>query len=191
MIKVAKQGGKATVFVDRVFDILNRNGGRTYLGEVVTVREHILQAAELAEQGGASEPLVVAALLHDIGHFTHEFEEDCLDHNIDSRHQHAGADFLTPYFPEAIVAPIRLHVDAKRYLCATDKNYFRHLSLASQKSLELQGGPMSKTEIAAFEQLPFADDAIKLRCFDDNAKVDGMKTKPLACYRALVMQCAR
>jgi gamma-butyrobetaine dioxygenase len=135
---------------------------RDHLGEPVSIGEHMLQAAELAEASGAEGALVAAALLHDIGHLLGDSTED--------RHGEAGARWLSQWFGAAVTEPVRLHVPAKRYLCAADADYFALLSAESVRTLSLQGGPMTAAEGAAFEALPFSRDAVAVRRWDDQAK---------------------
>jgi predicted HD phosphohydrolase len=130
--------------------IFERRGAEEYLGEPVTIAEHMLQGAALAESEGASDELVAAALLHDIGHFTSEFGAYAPDDVEDKHHDDAGAEVLGPFFPPLVTECVRLHVAAKRYLCATDPTYFSKLSTASVHTLSLQGGPMSAAEVAEF-----------------------------------------
>jgi gamma-butyrobetaine dioxygenase len=153
-------------------------GARDYLGEPVTIGEHLLQAAALAEAAGAESPLVAAALLHDIGHLRGEAE---------SRHGEAGARWLSRWFGEAVTEPVRLHVAAKRYLCAVDAGYFGLLSAESVRTLSLQGGPMTAAEAAAFEALPHAPDAVAVRRWDDQAK-DPAATPPRFAHFAPLLQ---
>jgi gamma-butyrobetaine dioxygenase len=127
----------------------------------VTIGVHMRQAGALAEAVGAAAPLVAAALLHDIGHLRQE---------TDTRHGEAGARWLSQWFGEAVTEPVRLHVPAKRYLCATEPGYFGLLSAESVRTLSLQGGPMTAAEVAAFEALPFFRDAVAVRRWDDQAK---------------------
>jgi gamma-butyrobetaine dioxygenase len=134
---------------------------RDHLGEPVSISEHMLQAGELAEASGAEATLVAAALLHDVGHLLGEPED---------RHGEAGARWLSQWFGAAVTEPVRLHVPAKRYLCAADADYFALLSAESVRTLSLQGGPMTTAEVAAFEALPFSRDAVAVRCWDDQAK---------------------
>lgn len=176
--------------VDEVFAIMARRGEDAYLGENVTQMEHALQAAALAHGEGAGPELVAAALLHDIGHFAHEFPDDCADHGIDSRHQIAALSLLEPLFSDAVCRPVALHVDAKRYLCAVEPGYAATLSDASVHSLELQGGPMSPDECDSFESTPGAMEAVRLRRWDDLAKVPGADVPPLSSYRDLLISIA-
>jgi gamma-butyrobetaine dioxygenase len=146
-------------------------GARDYLGEAVSVAAHMLQAGALAEAAGASAPLVAAALLHDVGHLVGAMGSGASPgKQSDNRHGDAGADWLAQWFPEAVTEPVRLHVAAKRYLCATEPDYFGRLSPASVYTLSVQGGPMGTGETAAFEALPYARDAVALRRWDDEAK---------------------
>lgn len=165
--------------VDEIMDLFQRRGDSEYGGEAVTQMEHALQCALLAEQAGASESLIAAALLHDIGHLLHELPDDAPDEGIDDHHENSGGNFLNGRFGAAVTEPVRMHVAAKRYLCATDEDYLGHLSQPSLVSLELQGGPMSEKEVKEFESLPYSNDAIQLRRWDDAAKVVGLSTPPL------------
>lgn len=161
--------------IDRLESLFVRRGAEAYLGEPVTVADHMLQCAALALAEGAPETLVAAALLHDIGHLSEGAAgEYSPDDTVDKRHDRAGAKLLEEHFPAAMVEPVRLHVAAKRYLCATDAAYYDRLSAASKHSLSLQGGPMSAAEVAAFEGLPFSQEAVRVRRWDDAGKVEGL-----------------
>ncbi len=138
--------------VNHIEDIFNRRGAESYLGEDVTMAQHMLQAAQCAEESGADGSLIVAALLHDIGHYKNEIPETALTKGINNYHEEAGANFLEDYFPVSVIEPIRQHVSAKRYLCAVKSNYFQSLSVASVHTLNLQGGPMNENEIKEFEK---------------------------------------
>jgi predicted HD phosphohydrolase len=148
----------------------------------------MLQTAALAEAQGAPDTLIAAALLHDIGHFIGEFGDDAPDDTVDRLHEAAGATVLQGYFPRAVTEPVRLHVAAKRYLCATDRTYSDRLSAASKHSLSLQGGPMSAPEIAAFERLDRHEDAVRLRRWDDGGKATGLRTKTFDDFRPLLQR---
>jgi phosphonate degradation associated HDIG domain protein len=165
----------ATV-VGFIAHILTRRGAESYLGEAVSMQEHMLQTAQLAEQEGAADELVAAALLHDIGHYTGEFGEDYITRGVDNRHEEAGARVLAGFFPPVVVDCVRLHVPAKRYLCATDPGYFGRLSSASVQTLALQGGPMSEAEAAVFAREPHFREAVRVRQWDEAGKVAGVAT---------------
>jgi phosphonate degradation associated HDIG domain protein len=171
-----------------IADIFKRRGAESYLGEAVTMSEHMLQSAVFAERDGAPEELVAAALLHDIGHYTSEFGEDYIDRGIDNLHDEAGARVLEGFFPPVVVACVRLHVAAKRFLCATDSTYFDKLSPASLATLKLQGGPMSVTEVDEFRANPFRQEAVQVRLWDEAGKVPGMKTPPFDYYGPLLQR---
>ena len=172
--------------VEFIADIFERRGAESYLGEPVTMSEHMLQGAWLAEQDGAPEELVAAALLHDIGHYTSEFGTYSPDDVEDKHHDEAGGEVLAPFFPPVIVECVRLHVSAKRYLCATDPTYFSKLSPASVHTLSLQGGPMSAEEVAEFRSNPFHDEAVRVRIWDEGGKVANMKTRAFRDYLPLL-----
>lgn len=173
--------------IDRLEELFVRRGAEAYLGEPVTVSQHMLQCAALAMLEGASESLVAAALLHDIGHLSEGAEgEYSPDDTVDKRHDHAGAKVLEGHFPAAVVEPVRLHVAAKRYLCATDAGYYDRLSPASKHSLALQGGPMNGEEVSSFEALPFYQDAVRVRRWDDGGKVKDLRTPTFQELRPLL-----
>ena len=159
-----------------------RKGGREYDGEGVTQLEHALQTAAQAARAQASTALVAAALLHDLGHLLNDQGETPTLRGVDDLHQFAALPFLRGTFGDAVIEPIRLHVDAKRYLCATREGYFDALSSDSKRSLALQGGVYSVDDAAAFIARPYARDAVSLRCWDDLAKVPGAATPPLAHF---------
>ncbi len=165
--------------VDLIIDIFKRRGAESYLGEAVTMSQHMLQAATLAESAGADDALVVGALLHDIGHFADEFSAYSPEDVIDKRHEVVGANLLGTSFVPRVVQGIRLHVAAKRYLCATEDSYFSTLSAASVHTLSLQGGPMSPDEIAEFETLIGSRDAVQIRRWDEAAKATDVATPGL------------
>jgi phosphonate degradation associated HDIG domain protein len=169
-----------------IADIFERRGAESYLGEQVSMSEHMLQGAVLAEAEGAPEELVAAALLHDIGHYTSEFGPMSLGDERDNYHEESGAMVLAPFFPPVITECVRLHVRAKRYLCATDKGYCDRLSEASKHTLMLQGGPMSAEEVAEFETNPFHREAVRVRIWDDEGKKPGVKTPEFRYYVPLL-----
>ncbi len=166
--------------------VFERRGAEEYLGEPVTMAEHMLQGATLAEADGASDELVAAALLHDIGHFTGEFGAYSPGDTEDRHHDEEGGRLLAAFFPPVICECVRLHVAAKRYLCATDPSYFGKLSPASVHTLSLQGGPMSADEVAAFEANPFFREAVRVRLWDEGGKVAGMETRRFADYMPML-----
>lgn len=167
--------------VDEIEALFARHGGESY-GEGVTMLQHALQTAALAQAEGADDSLVVAALLHDIGHFLQPTDDSYGYH----KHDRSGGEWLAKRFGPAVSEPVRLHVAAKRYLCATEAAYFRKLSAASVHSLGKQGGPMSAQEAAAFAALPRAAAAALLRRWDDGGKVDGLHVPDLMSYRERV-----
>ena len=177
--------------IDESFRTFREYGAEQYLGEQVSMTEHMLQSAAAAERDGAAPHLVAAALLHDYGHFIHEFEPDAAEHGIDTRHEDVAYAFLREHFGAEVAEPIRMHVAAKRYLCAVDPGYLGELSPASIHSLELQGGPYDADEAAAFEASPFAQDAVRLRRWDDEGKIPGLETPDLEHYRPVLQAAAR
>jgi phosphonate degradation associated HDIG domain protein len=168
----------------------DRRGGETY-GEGVNQTDHALQAGWLAEQAGAAPALIVAALLHDIGHLIHDLPQDIAEQGIDTEHESLGSAWLSRCFGPDVTEPVRLHVEAKRYLCIAEPGYFDRLSEASILSLKLQGGPHSADEAKAFAAEPYADAAVKLRHWDEEAKVLGMKTPDLAHFAPLIRASLR
>jgi [1-hydroxy-2-(trimethylamino)ethyl]phosphonate dioxygenase len=173
--------------VDRLIELIAAKGVRQYGGEQVSQCEHGLQCAFLAEREGASGTVVAAALLHDIGHLLHEAGEHPALRSIDDRHEELGAEYLLGVFGTTVAEPVRLHVAAKRYLCATDPGYFGCLSAASVRSLKLQGGAFNAAEATAFRSIPFADQAVRIRLWDDAAKLPGRETPPIKHYRATLL----
>jgi phosphonate degradation associated HDIG domain protein len=154
----------------RVVDLFRERGGSRYGHEAVTQLGHALQSAWLAESQGAGAELIAAALLHDVGHLLHELPADAPDHGVDDRHEELGRRWLEAHFPVSVVEPVRLHVEAKRYLCAVEPSYLGLLSSPSVQSLALQGGPMSAEEVRAFEANPYYRAAVTVRRWDDEAK---------------------
>ena len=175
---------------DEILAIYAARGAGAYFGERVSMTEHALQTAYFAQQANASESLIVAALLHDIGHLLAQVPDDIADWTADAHHEAIGARWLAQRFPAGICEPVRLHVAAKRYLCATDAGYFAQLSPASVHTLKLQGGPMSAPEVAQFESERYFTAAVRVRRWDDQGKVAGLKTPPLAAY-ALIADSAQ
>jgi phosphonate degradation associated HDIG domain protein len=166
-----------------------RRGGEQYSGEPVTQLQHALQTATLAEQAGADDALVTASLLHDLGHLLQDFGDTPTLHGVDDIHQYAALPFLRGLFGERVLGSIRLHVDAKRYLCAVRPDYHAALSADSQRSLKLQGGVFDATQAAAFMAQPGAEGAVQLRLWDDLAKDAQAVTPPLSHFMAIVARC--
>lgn len=172
--------------VDRIMEMLLIGGGEAYFGEPVTLLEHALQTAMLAEESRAPDTLVAAALLHDLGHLLHGHPEDIARHGVDGRHEEAAAQWLGVNLRRPVTEPIRLHVVAKRFLCTVEPPYLERLSTASLESLAIQGGPMTPDEVAAFARTPWAAEAVELRRWDDAAKVAGLAVPDLSHYRPLL-----
>ncbi|MDR3632978.1 MAG: HD domain-containing protein [Isosphaeraceae bacterium] len=160
--------------VPEIFRLFAERGDSAYGGEAVSQAEHALQAAHFACQAGAPPALITAALLHDVGHLLHNLPDDAPDRGVDDRHEELGRRWLARWFGADVVEPVRLHVDAKRYLCATEPSYLGQLSEPSLISLRLQGGPMSPAEVEQFRASPHALGAVALRRWDDTAKVPGL-----------------
>jgi len=180
----------AEALIQQIKAAFERRGGETY-GEGVNQTDHALQAGWLAERAGAPPSLVVAALLHDIGHLIHDLPEDIAEQGIDTEHESLGSAWLSRFFGPDVTEPVRLHVEAKRYLCVAEPGYFDRLSEASILSLKLQGGPHDDEEARAFATEPYAEAAVKLRHWDEEAKVLGMKTPDLAHFEPLIRASLR
>jgi len=176
----------ADSIVDHIEDVFRRRGAESYLGEQVTMAQHMLQTAQCAEQAGADNSQIVAALLHDIGHYKNEIPETSLAKGINNFHEEAGANFLEDFFPLSVVEPIRQHVDAKRYLCAVKSDYLERLSPASVHTLNLQGGSMNKEEVTEFEKNDYLEQCIQLRYWDEEGKDPEREHPPFAYYRSLI-----
>ena len=174
--------------VDFIGSIFERRGGEEYLGERVTMGQHMLQGATMAEQSKEPDDIIIGALLHDIGHFTSEFGTFSMEDKKDRYHEDAGAAVLEHFFPKVITDCCRYHVAAKRYLCATNPEYFQKLSAASVHSLNLQGGPMSETEIKEFERNPNLKKILTVRLYDDAGKIPNMDTPSFWHFAPLVQK---
>jgi len=177
--------------IQLIADLFAGEGGRDYLGEPVTQASHMLQAAALAQAAGARPPLIAAALLHDVGHFTSAISGHDLMCGTDNRHSDAGADWLAQWFGEEVTGPVRLHVAAKRYLCAVEPGYLASLSPASVYTLNVQGGPMDAAERAEFEANPQAGAALRLRRWDDAAKDPAASPPAFGYYKSLLRRLLR
>jgi phosphonate degradation associated HDIG domain protein len=168
--------------VEEIIFLLKNHSDSQYGGEPVTQGEHALQAAQLALENNEKESIIVACLLHDIGHLLHNLPNDAPENGIDDLHENLGFEFVDRYFNQAVAEPVLLHVDAKRYLCHREPAYFNLLSEPSVISLNLQGGIMTEEEAQEFEKNPFYQDAVILRRYDDMAKVPEMTTNPIEFY---------
>ncbi|MBX6742716.1 MAG: HD domain-containing protein [Acetobacteraceae bacterium] len=175
----------------RIADLLEHRAEGRYGLHDVTQKQHALQAALLAEQAGEAPALIAAALLHDIGHLVHDLGENPAAEGVDDRHEEIGHAFLAGLFEPEVTEPVRLHVAAKRYLCAAEPGYFEKLAPDSVLSLSLQGGPMSEAELAAFRALPHAEAAVRLRRYDEAAKVKDLPTPPVAHFLPYLARCLR
>ena len=176
--------------IEDLVQLLDTQGGAAYFGEPVSILEHSLQTAHSAEVAGAGTAIISAALLHDVGHMLHGLDEGIAGRGYDGMHEEVAAAWLARWFGADVTEPIHLHVPAKRYLCWHDRNYLAQLSPASIQSLALQGGPMNEEQAAAFLRHPFAEAAIALRHWDDEAKVPGLKV-PDAAYYLEILHAAK
>jgi [1-hydroxy-2-(trimethylamino)ethyl]phosphonate dioxygenase len=177
--------------ITRIAELLTGKGQRRYGLEDVSQLQHALQSALFAEQEGGDASLITAALLHDIGHMVHDLGDNPAAQGIDDEHEAIGHAFLTRWFGSEVTEPVRLHVAAKRYLCATEADYFGRLSRDSVVSLQLQGGPMSAEEIRAFETIPQYKAAVTLRRFDEGAKVKDLPVPGVDHFLPYVRACLR
>lgn len=171
--------------ITAIFDLFDRFGSLRY-GEDASQLQHALQTAELARRNRCSDAMIAAALLHDVGQFMDDAGNAAETLGVDARHEINGAAWLSQSFPPEVTEPVRLHVAAKRYLCAVDPAYLAGLSRASSLSLDLQGGPMSPDEVAAFEAERFFAEAVQLRRFDDMGKHPDWRVPDLTSYRPLL-----
>jgi phosphonate degradation associated HDIG domain protein len=176
--------------IDDIEAIFQRRGGEQYSGEPVTQLQHAKQSATLAEGEGADDELVTAALLHDLGHLVQDLGETPSLRGVDDLHQFIALPFLRGLFSDRVLGAVQGHVDAKRYLCATRPGYLQALSADSQRSLVLQGGVFDAAQAAAFIAQPGAEEAVRLRLWDDQAKSATMVTPPLAHFIARARRCA-
>jgi phosphonate degradation associated HDIG domain protein len=174
-----------------IAETIEGKGQRQYGLSAINQRAHALQAAWLAEQAGCDAALISACLMHDIGHMVHDLGEDPAGKGIDDRHEELAATWLARWFGDAVTEPVRLHVAAKRFLCASEPDYFAKLSPDSVRSLALQGGPMTDAECAAYRANPHSEAATSLRRFDEAAKVKGLDTPPVAHFLPYVSASVR
>jgi phosphonate degradation associated HDIG domain protein len=177
--------------IAEIVNLFETRGHAAYFGEPVSQLEHALQAAHVAEADRASPALIVAALLHDVGHLLHSEAEDVAERGVDTHHESAGKAWLARRFGPEVWQPVALHVAAKRYLCSVDGAYLNQLSAASLLSLELQGGRFTESQVRAFEANPFFADAIRMRRFDDQAKKPFWDVPRLKHYFAKLERVAR
>lgn len=175
--------------IEGITELFHAQGAVQYDSEAINQQQHALQCAYLAERAGAPPELIAAALLHDLGHLL-VAREPATEAGVDDLHQFLALPFLRGVFPDAVLEPIRMHVDAKRYLCHVHGHYRASLSPASQRSLAVQGGPFSGEEAAAFMAQTFAADAVALRRWDDCAK-DPAATPPGWTHYAGILENAR
>ena len=178
--------------LSEISELLQDHGQKQYGMEAVNQLEHALQCADLAEKAGETPASIVAALLHDLGHMlvANQKGQQEMDTSKDDLHQFMALPFLRPLFPDAVLEPIRMHVDAKRYLCLIDPGYWADLSPASKHSLELQGGTFVQSEADAFMHQPYASEAVRLRRYDDLAKIPRKLTPPLSHFESYFIQVA-
>jgi phosphonate degradation associated HDIG domain protein len=180
-----------TEWMRELSDLLEVKGVRQYGLDHITQLEHALQAAWQAERECCTPAMIAAALLHDVGHMVHDLGENPAAEGLDDRHEEVGYRWLAQWFGPEVTEPVRMHVAAKRYLCGTEPDYFAKLSPDSVRSLELQGGPMTPDEAASFIAEPYADDAVRLRRFDEGAKETALETPPVAHFLPYVAQSLR
>ena len=162
-----------------------KNNKSLYIGENVTIAEHMIQSAMVAEKTKSKDSLICSCLLHDYGHFIVDDPDELVKNNQDGKHEDIGYEYLKKFFKKDIVEPIKHHVLAKRYL-ARDKKYYNRLSEASKVSLKLQGGVLNNKEAKIFEKDEFFKDSIKLRKFDEAAKKIGVNIKDISEYKNLL-----
>ena len=176
--------------IEKILATFQQRGNEKYGSEGVSQLEHALQSATLAEKDKASVQLISAALLHDIGHILDEKDLPIDDSvNLDDLHEEIGYQWLKKYFGLEVAKPVQLHVEAKRYLCTVDENYEQTLSPTSRKSFYDQGGKMSATEQSSFEQDPYFNAAVKLRKWDDAAKIVGESTLGIEHFLPYLEKC--
>ena len=178
--------GHPRLVIDQILDLYQRLGEATY-GEQITQTEHAVQCARLAQQAGADAELLSAALLHDIGHLLDEVDGE----HGNFKHDSLGAKFLARDFGPAVSEPVRLHAQAKRYLCTVESDYYQCLSPASKFSLEKQGGLMTIAEVEAFQQEPYFESAIALRRWDDQGKDEQLSADSVATFRDVLQTALR
>ena len=174
--------------LDTIEQLFSAQGTLIY-GEAVNQIEHALQCASLAEKSGASDALIVAAMLHDVGHMMHRDAAGALQAGVNDVHESLGSKYLARWFGPEVTQPVALHVEAKRFLCQRDVSYHDRLSPISKRTLEIQGGPMTATQADAFEARAYAMDAVSVRQWDDQGKKAAVATPPLVHFLAIAKRC--
>ena len=177
--------------IETIINLFDQKGSQMYGGEAVTQLEHALQCATLACEAGKSNELITACLLHDVGHLIHDLGNHPTNEGLNDFHEHRALPVLRDLFEPAVTEPIRLHVAAKRYLCAISPDYWEKLSNESKRSLELQGGIFSWEAASRFIRQPCAKQAVQLRMYDDQAKVSKKPTASLSHFTQYMNVCLR
>ena len=177
--------------IETIINLFDQKGSQMYGGEAVTQLEHALQCATLACEAGKSNELITACLLHDVGHIIHDLGNHPTNEGLNDFHEHRALPVLRDLFEPAVTEPIRLHVAAKRYLCASNPDYWEKLSHESKRSLELQGGVFSQEAASKFINLPYGADAVELRIYDDRAKVSNKPSSSLSHFMQYVNPCLK
>ncbi len=180
-----------TFTVENIINLFAEKGSQMYGAEAVTQLEHALQCATLAEESSQSNEMITACLLHDLGHLIHDLGDDANLRGVDDLHEYRALAMLQKLFEPAVTEAIRLHVAAKRYLCAVSPDYWKKLSNASKRSLELQGGVFSLEAAGGFIRQPYAKDAVQLRIYDDQAKIPTKLTPSLNHFTQYLNACLK
>lgn len=179
---------QANAIAGEIISLYRQHGGEEYAGEAVTQLEHMVQAAQLAEEQGHDEDVILAAFLHDIGHICVSMQGDNeMDGYGIKDHEEIGAAFLrSKGFSERLIRLVESHVNAKRYLTYSSPEYYNNLSEASKRTLEFQGGMMNAEEAAAFEADPLFDLIIRMRRWDEAAKIEEVPVPDLSPYQEMI-----
>lgn len=177
--------------IENIVNLFSEKGSQMYGAEAVTQLEHALQCASLAEASCQSNEMIVACLLHDLGHLIHDLGDDATVQGINDLHEYQALPMLQKLFEPAVTEPIRLHVAAKRYLCGVSLDYWKKLSHASKCSLELQGGAFSLEAASGFIRQPYARCAVELRMYDDQAKISNKLTPSLSHFKQYLNVCMK
>jgi predicted HD phosphohydrolase len=176
------------VFISDLTDWYNTSGQNNY-NEVVTISDHMLQAATIAHDEGANKTDVLSCLFHDIGHMIIDDDDNYVKDDRNKLHETVAAEYLSKIFIDDVIGPIKNHVNAKRWLCSTDKTYYDFLSHASKQSFEEQGGYMTVKEMESFSSSKYFHHAIKVREIDDRAKIKDKSTNSIQFYRSYIIDC--